>query len=62
MRTEADVIKTILGKLSKEERVVLVNHVMQAKADMDFKEKRSDMAFTPMYQVNEYLNTNFNNK
>lgn len=55
MLSTNEVIKKILSKLSKEERSVLVNHIMQEKADMDFKEGNSKMAFTPMYQVNEYL-------
>lgn len=53
--TTSEVIVRILNKLSTEERVVLVNHIMQEKADMDFKEGHSKLAFTPMYQVNEYL-------
>lgn len=50
-------IKTILQKLSAEEQVELVNHIMQAKADADVKEGLLKQAFTPMYQVQEYLLT-----
>lgn len=55
MLTTKEVMVRILKKLSREEQVVLVNHIMQEKADMDFKEGNSKIAFTPMYQVNEYL-------
>ncbi len=52
---EKSIIKSILEKLTTEERAVLVNDIMQSKADMDLKEGATKVAFTPMYQVNEYL-------
>lgn len=52
---ENEVIKLILSKLTKEEKVTLINNVMQYKADADVKEGWLKEAFTPMYQVSEYL-------
>lgn len=57
MKTENEVITGILKKLTKEERVVLINNVMQAKADLDVKDGFTKKAFTPMYHINEYLHS-----
>ncbi len=40
---------------TKEELYEFVNKVMQAKDDMNLREKRVTESFTPAYQVNEFF-------
>ena len=43
---------------NKNELYNFINDIMQFKAGLDFREKRSSEEFTPAYHINEYINSN----